>query len=171
MPPQHPIPAELFGKPFTFARACELGLSPQVLCGKRFRRPFRGVYVSSEVPDILETRVDAVLLLVPETSVISHHTAAQLRGLPVPASEQVHVQSDVAKVELLKAMDPTALVITAEDVEGRPERTLGRILQALLEAGHPKVPRELLPGWRSHLMPPWARGLEPPEDGHPECDH
>jgi hypothetical protein len=49
--------------------------------------------VSSDVPDILETRVDAVLLLVPETAVISHHTAAQLRGLPVPASEQVHVST------------------------------------------------------------------------------
>jgi hypothetical protein len=79
--------------------------------------------------------------------------------------------SDVAKVELLKAMDWTVLVITAQDVEGRPERTLRRIQQALLEAGHPNVPRELLPGWRSHLMPAWAHGLEPPEDGHPECDH
>lgn len=320
MPPQQPIPSAFLSRPFLASEAYVAGLSPQVLRGRRFRRVLRSVYVASDVPDSLEVRVDAVRLLTADSAVISHTTAAQLRGLPVPTTELVHIstppdirsprivgvrshegapsavtlagrrisapidnfaelaemlslvdlvilgdamvrrgfvgraelvecvtamsrrrgvrlarraaslvracvdspmetrvrlllvlaglpeptpgycvrdsvggwigevdlafsgckiaieyhgdihrtkrrrwQSDVAKAELLRELGWTVIVITAEDLEGRPERVLTRVQNALAEAGHPAVPIEFDPAWRRHLLPRWATRLtEPP---------
>ena len=76
-------------------------------------------------------------------------------------------QSDIAKVELLRELGWTVIVITAEDLEGRPERILLRVQKALAGAGHLKVVTTFNPAWRQHLLPRWSRGLaEPPEDVH-----
>lgn len=48
------------------------------------------MYVAAEVTDCLTTRADAAQLVLPDGSVLSHHTAAQLRGLPVPTCHQIH---------------------------------------------------------------------------------
>lgn len=91
MPPQTPAPATLLNRPFLVDEARRAGISAEMLRGSRFRRIFRSVYVASEVPDCLTTRVDAVRLVVPAGAVFSHHTAAQLRGLPVPPTDLIHV--------------------------------------------------------------------------------
>jgi hypothetical protein len=326
VPPQTPIPSALLGRPFLASTAHRLGLSAQVLRGRRFRRVFHAVYVEATVPDSLELRVDAVRLLVPEAAVVSHFTAAQLRGLPVPASDQIHIsipaeirgpriagvrphegspsavlrhgrrisapidnfvelaetlslvdlvilgdamvrrgfcatdelvagvastrsrrgvrmarraaalvrprvdspmetrlrlllvfaglpepepgyivrdglgewvgevdlaydaykialeyhgdvhrttrgrwQSDVAKIELLRALGWTVIVITAWDLDGRPERLLERIHAALEVAGDSTLPTAHDPSWRTHLLPGWARrATEPPRTGQLE---
>lgn len=50
-----------------------------------------GVVVTAETADSLELRADAALLIAPAGSLLSHHTAAALRGLPVPPSDEIHV--------------------------------------------------------------------------------
>jgi hypothetical protein len=49
------------------------------------------VWVDAAVPDSLACRCVAALLALPPGTVISHHTAAALRGLPVPATADIHV--------------------------------------------------------------------------------
>ena len=66
-------------------------------------------------------------------------------------------RSDVAKAELLRALGWTVIILTADDIESRPERTLLRVRGALVEAGHPEVPAAVDPAWRAHLLPQWAR--------------
>jgi hypothetical protein len=66
-------------------------------------------------------------------------------------------RSDIAKIELLHEFRWTVIVITAEDLDARPERTLRRVRKALVEANHPNVPADLNPLWRTHLLPTWAR--------------
>ncbi len=78
------IPAVLLGGPFTVARAVELGVSPDVLRGRRFRSPFPGVRVPADLPDSLEMRCAAAALALPPHAAFSHETAAALLGLPLP---------------------------------------------------------------------------------------
>jgi len=95
MPPQRPIPPALRHRPFRIADAATLGVSVDVLRGKRFRSPFAGVYVATEVPDTLGCKADAARLVMPAGTVISHHTAAELRGLPIPSHGSVHLSTPV----------------------------------------------------------------------------
>jgi hypothetical protein len=67
------------------------GLSRQMLRAGRFRCVRRGVYAEVSVRDEVATEADAALLLLPNEAVLSHATAAQLRGLPVPPCSTVHV--------------------------------------------------------------------------------
>ncbi len=66
-------------------------------------------------------------------------------------------RSDVTKAELLRVLGWAVIILTADDIESRPERTLLRVRSALVEAGHPKVPAVVDPAWRAHLLPQWAR--------------
>lgn len=91
MPRKKPVPPQLLGRPFLLSEAVRAGLSRRVLRGRRFRQIFRSVYIAAEVADSLPVRAAAVRLLLLEGAVLSHHTAAMLRGLPVPATEQLHV--------------------------------------------------------------------------------
>ncbi|GAA4991730.1 hypothetical protein [Actinopolymorpha pittospori] len=90
MPAPVPLPTELRLRPFRIEEARQLGLSVEVLRGRRFCRIFRGVYACAELPDTLALRAAAARLLVPH-AVLSHVTAAALRDLPVPADSRVHV--------------------------------------------------------------------------------
>jgi len=90
MPPQT-IPLELFGRPFLLAEAKSAGLTAQVLRGRRFRRLFCTAYVVASAPDSLATKVDALRLLLPPDALLSHETAALLRGLPIPPPDRLHV--------------------------------------------------------------------------------
>src|SRR4051794_21737578 len=85
------IPSDLQKRPFLLSEAHALGVDRGVLRGRRFRRMFTGVYVSSDLPDTLGLRADGAALLLPRDAVFSHHTAAALRSLPVPDSAEVHV--------------------------------------------------------------------------------
>lgn len=317
MPPRTPVPHQLRGRPFLRSDARRAGLSGQVLRGRRFRQLFRSVYVSAEVTDCLAMRVDAVRLLLSDDAVVSYHTAALLRGLPVPATDRLHLtvraggrpariggvcvhqgspaavardarplsapaenflelaeslslvdlvvlgdamvrrgfvscaelveaaastgrrrgvrlarlaaalvrplvdspmetrlrllivfaglpepvpnlvvqdeeggwigavdllyaayriaieyhgdvhrstrgkwRRDVAKAELLARHGWVVIVLTADDLYVWPERTLRRVHEALLAAGHPAAPADLDPAWRQHFSPRWVRDLQ-----------
>ncbi len=77
------IPAELTRGPFTVARGRELGLSDEVMDGRRFRAPWPGVRVVVEERDTLQSRCRALVLVVPE-AVFSHDTAVSLAGWLAP---------------------------------------------------------------------------------------
>ena len=78
------VPPELLRAPFTVAHAAELGLSADVLRGRRFRAPFPGVRVPATLPDTLQTRCAAAALVLAPVAAFSHETAALLHGLPTP---------------------------------------------------------------------------------------
>ena len=77
------LPEELSRGPFLVARAQELGISADVLGGRRFRAPWKGVRIPADLPDDLGTRCAALALLMPD-GVFSHATAAKLIGLWMP---------------------------------------------------------------------------------------
>lgn len=59
-------------------------MSPRALTGPGFIRLFHGVYVANGVPCTIAVRARAALLLAPQGSLVSHHTAARLWGGIVP---------------------------------------------------------------------------------------
>ena len=78
-------------RPFTSAQARDAGLSRGQLAGPKFRRVVSGVYVDAAAQDSPWIRAAAALAVHPGTAHISHTTAAQLMGLPVAATADVHV--------------------------------------------------------------------------------
>jgi very-short-patch-repair endonuclease len=80
------LPGELLVGPFTLDRARELGVGRQVLRSRRFRAPFTGVRVPSELPDTITLRCAAAQLVIPEEATFSHETAAELMELWMPHS-------------------------------------------------------------------------------------
>lgn len=91
MPGPRPIPAQLSSQPFTTATATRLGVSARMLQGRRFRQVLHGVHVSADTPGSPQLAYDAARLLLPAGAVASHHLAAELLGVPVPASDVVHM--------------------------------------------------------------------------------
>ena len=86
-----PEPALDIRRPFTRDDAVRAGVHPTILRTSRFRRIFRGVYISVAVPDSPFVRAEAALTLHPPTAYVSHTTTAQLLGLPVPTAPLTHV--------------------------------------------------------------------------------
>jgi hypothetical protein len=92
----------------------------------------RGVYVDRTLPDSLELRAAAALLALPPGAVLSHRTAARLRGLPLPppgdAAEPIcalvpaPADPRVAGVRVRRCPAP----VPAETVRGLPVTTLAR---------------------------------------------
>lgn len=78
-------------RPFTRADAVRAGVDPNILRTSLFRRIFRGVYISAEVPDSPFVRTQAALTLHPPTAFASHTSAARVFGLPVPTVSLEHV--------------------------------------------------------------------------------
>lgn len=78
-------------RPFTRADAVAAGIDPRELRGSRFRRIFRGVYVSAAVDDTAEVRALAGIALQAGDAAASHTTAALLYGVPVPATPETHL--------------------------------------------------------------------------------
>lgn len=78
------IPHELSSGPFTIQRAYELGLSPKLLRGPRFRTPWPGVRVLREHPDTFVERCRAASLVLPTEATFTHHTALVLGGWLTP---------------------------------------------------------------------------------------
>ena len=66
--------------PLTRAEALRRGHTEKELRGPRFQRLFRGVYLPAETPVTLLQRVRGALLVAPEGSYASHHSAAGLWG-------------------------------------------------------------------------------------------
>lgn len=75
-----------------------MNVSADILRGPTFRAPFRGVRVPAALEDSLQVRAAAALQALPTGSVLSCHTAAELRGLPVPGQSAVHADIPAARV-------------------------------------------------------------------------
>lgn len=78
-------------QPFTVAQARAASVSPSMLRRRDFQRVMHGVFVASDQPIDLEVRAKAAMLLHPASARISHTTAAQLLGLPVPHDSDIHL--------------------------------------------------------------------------------
>jgi hypothetical protein len=78
-------------RPFTRADAIAAGIDPRLLRGKRFRKIFKGVYISAEVPHSPLHRVEAAVVLHPPGAFASHASAARVYNLPIPHSADEHV--------------------------------------------------------------------------------
>ncbi|MGH3486336.1 MAG: type IV toxin-antitoxin system AbiEi family antitoxin domain-containing protein [Actinopolymorphaceae bacterium] len=90
--PRRELPAELLTGPFRLADLRRLGLPEQLVRFGRFRRLHHGVYAAAAaLPDTLQLRLEAAALILPASAVFGHHTAAALRGLPVPPERRLHV--------------------------------------------------------------------------------
>jgi Protein of unknown function (DUF559) len=77
--------------PFTRADALRRGYTDKQLCGPRFQRLFQGVYLpAGEVVSVLQ-RARAALMIAPDGSYASHHTAAALWGAAAPATSDTHI--------------------------------------------------------------------------------
>ena len=77
--------------PLTRAEALRRGHTEKELRGPRFQRLFRGVYLPVGAPVTLLQRVRGALLVAPEGSYASHHSAAGLWGTVAPATTQTHI--------------------------------------------------------------------------------
>lgn len=91
--PLTPLPA-FTREPFTREQAVAAGLSDTVLRGRRFRRLFRGVYVSAAIQ--LEARhwILAAVMTMPAGSVASHVTALRLYGFAIGPAHPFHVSTE-----------------------------------------------------------------------------
>lgn len=78
-------------RPFTRADAIAAGIDPRLLRGKRFRRIFKGVYISADVAPSPLHRVEAAVILHPPGAFASHVSAARVYDLPVPHFADEHV--------------------------------------------------------------------------------
>jgi len=77
--------------PFTVGDARDVGITPGLLRGPRYRQVLRGVHVRADVADCVQVRARAALLVHPPSAYASHETAAELLGVPVPPSSLTHV--------------------------------------------------------------------------------
>lgn len=136
MPRSRDVPPELLGGPFTTAQAALLGVTDDMLSGKRFRRLHRGVYVSAALQDTVALRFDAVRLLVPN-AVASHFTAAALLALPAPADPRVHITvpgpAEPRVADVRSHVTPVATDVRV--VAGRPVLSVERTLADLAAYG------------------------------------
>src|SRR5512145_3386631 len=78
-------------RPFTRGDAIAAGIDPRLLRGKRFRRIFKGVYISADVPFSPLHSVEAAVALHPPGAFASHASAARLYDVPVPHYADEHV--------------------------------------------------------------------------------
>lgn len=78
-------------RPFTRADAVAAGIDPRLLRGKRFRRIFKGVYISAEAAPSPLHRVEAAVILHPPGAFASHVSAARVYDVPVPHFADEHV--------------------------------------------------------------------------------
>jgi very-short-patch-repair endonuclease len=95
VPTRAEVPPQLLTRPFTVAEARALGVTPDVLRGRRFRAPFRGVRVAAELPDDLVTLCRAASLVLPPDARFRGVTAAWMHGVPLPR-DVVSTPLDVA---------------------------------------------------------------------------
>jgi hypothetical protein len=82
------------GEPFTREQAVSAGLSDTVLRGRRFRRLFRGVYVSAAVELEVRHWILAAVLAMPAGSVASHVSALRLYGFTIGPLHPFHVSTE-----------------------------------------------------------------------------
>jgi Protein of unknown function (DUF559) len=77
--------------PFTRADARAAGITVKELISSRYQKVFYNLYVSADVVLTPQLRARAALRLASVDSYASHHTAAELWGLPVPHDDHTHI--------------------------------------------------------------------------------
>jgi hypothetical protein len=76
---------------FTRADARAAGITAKELIGRRYQKVFYNLYVSADVVITPQLRARAALRLANPDSYASHHTAAELWGLPVLHDDHTHI--------------------------------------------------------------------------------
>ncbi len=113
MPPARPIPTELMSRPFRRTEAEALGLSRRVLQGRRFVRLFDDVYAVIEIAEDLLVRAKAVQLANADAA-LSHDSAAQHYGLPMPLRIGSHVTVPRARLRSITPVRADGGVVVHE---------------------------------------------------------
>jgi hypothetical protein len=78
-------------RPITRAQALRQGYTDKQLSGPRFQRLFQGVYLPAGVGVSVLHRAQAALMIAPDGSYASHHTAAALWGAIPPPTIETHI--------------------------------------------------------------------------------
>jgi len=78
-------------RPLTRAEALRRGYTDKQLWGPRFQRLFQGVYLPAGEPVTILQRARAALMIAPDGSYASHHTAAALWGAVAPETLETHI--------------------------------------------------------------------------------
>lgn len=78
-------------RPLTRAQALRRGYTDKHLWGPRFQRLFQGVYLPAGEPVTYLQRARAALMIAPDGSYASHHTAAALWGAVAPETQDTHI--------------------------------------------------------------------------------
>ena len=78
-------------KPLTRAEALRHGYTDKQLWGPKFQRLFHGVYLPAGEPISVLQRARAALMIAPDGSYASHHTAATLWGAVPPPTPDTHI--------------------------------------------------------------------------------
>jgi REase_MTES_1575 len=78
-------------QPFTRRQALSRGLTVKQIAGPRYQKLFQGLYLPAGVAVTTIHRARAVLMIAPDGSYISHHTAATLWGGCAPTTAETHV--------------------------------------------------------------------------------
>lgn len=79
------------GRPFRRDDALATGLTLRQLQSRRYRPIARGVHIESAASLDLRTRCEAMGLVMPDRSIFSHYTAAELYDVPIPADALIHI--------------------------------------------------------------------------------
>jgi hypothetical protein len=91
------VPDSLLRRPFTFAEATQLGLTPTGLQVGPWRHLLRGVWVHQSVADSRELRLAAVRLVLPLRAVACGLTAAWIYGADVRREDDLDVHISCPK--------------------------------------------------------------------------
>ena len=78
-------------RPITRAQALRRGHTDKQLWGPRFQRLFQGVYLPAGEPVTVLQRARAALMIAPDGTYASHHTAAALWGAGAPDTRDTHI--------------------------------------------------------------------------------
>lgn len=78
-------------RPFTRADGLRRGYTDKQLWGPRFQRLFQGVYLPAGADVTVLQRARAALMIAPDGSYASHHTAAVLWGAVPPETTETHI--------------------------------------------------------------------------------
>src|SRR4051794_29518647 len=84
------------GRPIKRSEALRRGISVTELTGRQFQRVFHGIYLPAGVPLTPTERARAALLISPQGSYASHHTAAMIWNATPPEDARTHVSVPAA---------------------------------------------------------------------------
>lgn len=90
----HPIPQELYGRPFTTAEAAAYGVTPKMLAGRRFVEVFSGVHRTADTVDCFDLRVRAAVLVLPPDAAVSHVTSLRWRDYDAVPAWPLHFSTN-----------------------------------------------------------------------------